>query len=66
MHIDPLSVSSVPVQYGRDNDQLLLGNKVPNASLVPGRLALSDGMQIELEGRGEGKDGEQQTAEKSC
>lgn len=66
MHINPLSVSSVTVQYSRDNDQLLFGDKVPNASLVPGRLALSYGMEIELEGRGEGNDGEQQIAEKSC
>lgn len=66
MHINSLSVSSVTVQDGRDNDQLLLGDEVPNASLVPGRLALGDGMEIELEGRGEGNDGEQQPAEKSC
>lgn len=66
MHVNPLSVSSITVQYGRDNDQLLFGDKVPNASLVPGGLALGHWMEIELEGRGEGNDGEQQPAEKSC
>lgn len=66
MHINPLSVSSVTVQDSRDNNQLLLGDKVSNASLVPGRLALGNGMKVELEGRGEGNDGEQQPAEKSC
>lgn len=63
MHVHPLSIASVSVQSRRNNYQLLLGNKVPNASLVPGGVALGHGMQVEFEGRGEGEKSKQHAAD---
>jgi hypothetical protein len=59
MHIDPLAIPPMPIQYSRHNHQLLLRDKVPNAPLVLGGILLLDGVEVEFEGRGEGE-GEQQ------
>lgn len=66
MHINPLAISPVPIQYRRDNHQLLLCNKIPNASLVSGRFAFSHWMKVEFEGRCEREKGEQQVADEAC
>lgn len=66
MHINPLAISPVPIQYRRNNHQLLFCNKIPNASLVSGRIALSYWMKVEFEGRSEREKGKQQIADEAC
>lgn len=60
MHVHRLSIPSAPIQYGRDNDELLLRNKVSYATLMLGRIVRLDGVEIELEGRGEGQGEEEE------
>jgi hypothetical protein len=60
MHVHPLSIASVPIQYRRDDHELLLRDEIPYAPLVLGGFMLLNGVQVELEGGGEGEDEEEQ------
>lgn len=63
MHVDRLSIAAVSVQNGRHNNKLVLCNKVPDAALVLGRLVAVYGMEVEFEGRGEGREEDEQVEE---
>ena len=65
MHINPLSITPISIQNRRDDYQLLLCNKVAHASLVLGRIVGGDGVEVEFECCGEGKEEEQHAAEES-
>jgi hypothetical protein len=62
MHVHPLSVPPVSIQYSRDDDELLLRDEIPYAPLVLGGFMLLDGVQVEFESGGEGKDEEEERA----
>jgi hypothetical protein len=66
MHIHPLSIPPISIHNHRDNNQLFLRNKVPNASLVLGGVVCCYGVEIEFEGCCEGEEGEQHAAEETC
>ena len=63
MHVHRLAVATVAVKNGRDDDELLFGNKVADASLVLGGLVAVYGVEVELEGCGEGREEHEETEE---
>ena len=56
MHVHRLAVATVAVKNSRDDDELLFGHKVPDASLVLGGFVAVYGVKVELEGCGEGRE----------
>ena len=56
MHVDLLSITSVSVQDRRDDHELVLCNKVTDASLILGSVVRRDGVQVEFKGGREGRD----------
>jgi hypothetical protein len=54
MHVNPLSIASVSIQRSRNNHQLFLGHKVPDASLVLCGVVGGDGVEVEFQRCGEG------------
>lgn len=65
MHVHPLPVSPISVQYRRDDDQLLLGDEIPHASLVLLGVVWLHRVQVELEGGGEGQEQQQHAADEA-
>lgn len=54
MHVHPLTIPPIPIQYRCDNDELFLRDKIPYAPLVLCGFVLLYGVQVEFESGGEG------------
>lgn len=65
MHVHLLPIPSISVEYCGHDYQLVFRNKVPYASLELVGIVLCNRVEIELEGRGEGQNDEQQAAEEA-
>ena len=63
VHVHRLAVAAVAIKNGRDDDELLFGNKVADASLVLGSFVAVYGVKVELEGCGEGHEGREEHEE---
>lgn len=65
MHIDLLAVAPVAVQNCCDNNELLLCDKVADASLVLGCVVRRDRVQVEFQGGDERRDDSDQQRKKA-
>lgn len=64
MHVNLLSVAPVSVQNSCDDHELILRDKVTDASLVLCSIVRRDGVEVEFEGGGEWRNnGDQQCEE---
>lgn len=60
MHIQLLSISSEPVNIGRDYNKLVLCDEIPYAPFFAGRFVSVMRCHVEFEGRSEREEDEEQ------
>ena len=65
MNVDLLPIASVSVQNSCDDYELVLCDKVTDASLVLRSVVRRDGVQVEFEGGGERRDNSDQQCEEA-
>ena len=56
VHVQSLAITSASTNSRSNNDQLVLCNKVPNASLFARRLVARVGLNVEFKGCNEGQE----------
>jgi len=59
VYVQLLAIAFVAVYYGRDHDQLVLGDEVADAPLVLFRFVARMGDNVELQGGREGNEEEE-------